>query len=57
MVIGIGGVSNAGKTTLATRLAKQLEPHRVKVLCQDDFAKTLAEIPLIRGHMDWETPL
>jgi len=57
MVIGIGGVSNAGKTTLATRLAKQLEPLRVKVLCQDDFAKPLAEIPLIRSHMDWETPL
>ena len=56
MVIGIGGVSNAGKTTLATRLKKQLEPLKVKVLCQDDFAKPVAEIPRIRDHVDWETP-
>ena len=56
MVIGIGGVSNAGKTTLATRLKNELEPLRVCVLCQDDFAKPVSEIPRIRGHVDWETP-
>ncbi len=56
MVIGIGGVSNAGKTTLASRLKKQLEPLQVKVLCQDDFAKPITEIPRIGGHIDWEIP-
>jgi len=56
MVIGIGGVSNAGKTTLASRLQKQLGHLRVKVLCQDDYAKPINDIPRIRGHVDWETP-
>ncbi len=56
MVIGIGGVSNAGKTTLATRLKEKLSPMRVSVLCQDDFARPTFEIPNINGHVDWEIP-
>ncbi len=56
MIIGIGGVSNAGKTTLATRLKEKLHPLRVSVLCQDDFARPTAEIPRINGHTDWEIP-
>jgi len=56
MVIGIGGVSNAGKTTLANSLKKYLEPLRVIVLCQDDYASPIAEIPSINGHVDWERP-
>ncbi len=56
MVIGIGGVSNAGKTTLATRLKEKLSPMRISVLCQDDFARPIFEIPQINGHVDWEVP-
>jgi nicotinamide/nicotinate riboside kinase len=56
MVIGIGGVSNAGKTTLANRLKDALRPLHVKILCQDDFARPVFEIPRIRDHVDWEVP-
>ncbi len=56
MVIGIGGVSNAGKTTLATRLKEKLSPLPVSVLCQDDFARPTFDIPQINGHVDWEVP-
>jgi nicotinamide/nicotinate riboside kinase len=56
MVIGIGGVSNAGKTTLANRLKEKLSPLRITILCQDDFARPPKEIPLINGHTDWEVP-
>ncbi len=56
MVIGIGGVSNAGKTTLATRLKEKLSALRISILCQDDFAHPTFEIPRINGHVDWEVP-
>ncbi|UBM61621.1 hypothetical protein LA303_09365 [Candidatus Sulfidibacterium hydrothermale] len=56
MIIGIGGVSNAGKTTLANRLKAALNPLRVLILCQDDFARPENEIPRINGHIDWEIP-
>ncbi len=56
MIIGIGGVSNAGKTTLATRLKEKLSALRISVLCQDDFARPTFEIPRINGHVDWEVP-
>ena len=54
MIIGIGGVSNAGKTTLSDRLKKSLAPLRVKILSQDNFPKPVEEIPMIRDHVDWE---
>ena len=56
MIIGIGEVSNAGKTTLATRLKEKLSPLRISVLCQDNFARPTFEIPLINDHVDWEVP-
>jgi len=56
MIIGIGGVSNAGKTTLANRLQKKLSPLKICTLCQDDFARPTFEIPRINGHVDWEVP-
>lgn len=56
MIIGIGGVSNAGKTTLADRLKESLAPLRVKILSQDNFPKPEEEIPMIRDHVDWEIP-
>ncbi|MFA5417164.1 MAG: hypothetical protein WC341_01775 [Bacteroidales bacterium] len=54
MVIGIGGVSNAGKSTLARNLKKVLHEVDVVSLCQDDFALPIGEIPKINGHTDWE---
>jgi len=56
MIIGIGGVSNAGKTTLANRLKESLAPLKVKTLCQDDFPNSVDQIPMVQNHTDWEIP-
>jgi len=56
MIIGIGGVSNAGKTTLASRLRDQLPNLSVSILSQDDFPNPVEQIPMIRDHVDWEIP-
>ena len=57
MIIGIGGVSNAGKTTLAKRLDESLASLNVKIISQDDFPKPEEEIPMIKDHVDWEIPV
>lgn len=56
MVIAIGGVSRAGKTTLANRLRNQVIDKSVTILCQDDFVQDLAKIPKIQDRVDWEHP-
>ena len=55
MVIAIGGVSRAGKTTLANKLIKQTNKH-LTVLCQDDFVQDIAKIPKVQDRIDWEHP-
>lgn len=56
MIIGIGGVSMAGKSTLAFQLKKKLLPKKVIIFCQDDFVRPQNEIPKINGKTDWERP-
>jgi len=57
MVIGIGGVSNAGKSSLANLLKLNLEKDfKVKILCQDDFILPQEDIPKVKGLTDWECP-
>jgi uridine kinase len=57
MIIGIGGISNAGKSSLANLIKLQLEnDYKVKILCQDDFILSEDEIPKINGLTDWEYP-
>ena len=57
MIIGIGGVSTAGKSSLAFQLRKYFSPKaKVKILCQDDFILPESEIPRIKDHIDWECP-
>ncbi|MCF6171998.1 MAG: hypothetical protein L3J66_13570 [Bacteroidales bacterium] len=57
MIIGIGGVSTAGKSSLAFQISKQFEfGAKVKILCQDDFIRPESEIPRIKSHIDWECP-
>ena len=57
MIIGIGGVSNAGKSSLANLLKRILEKElKVKILCQDDFIIAEHKIPKINGITDWECP-
>lgn len=56
MIIAIGGVSTAGKTTLAKQLRDYFRHKKVITLCQDDFVKPVELIPSINGRIDWEHP-
>ncbi|MBN1651743.1 MAG: hypothetical protein JW857_10470 [Bacteroidales bacterium] len=55
-IIGIGGVSRAGKTSLAQRISEWFIDDTVKILHQDDFIVPKAKMPLIKGQIDWEHP-
>jgi len=57
-IIGIGGVSRAGKSFLAKKMADFYIKSgvKVKILDQDDFVFPKDEIPRINGHIDWESP-
>ncbi len=58
MVVGIGGVSRAGKSTLSNLLKVQLEKHglSVAIVRQDDFPISESELRIINGKADWEYP-
>ena len=58
MIIGIGGVSRAGKTKLARRLQKYFrqQGRSVRLLHQDEFVFPESEIPKVKGRVDWEHP-
>jgi uridine kinase len=59
LLIGIGGVSRSGKSTLA----RQLQEHYASmgksclILSQDDFVIPEDQIPKIRDRIDWEDPV
>ena len=55
-IIGIGGVSRAGKTSLAQRISDWLVDEKVKILHQDDYVVPKAQMPLVKGQIDWEKP-
>lgn len=58
MVIGIGGCSQSGKSTLALQLLEKIKGLGIESinLDIDDFAQPTSEIPWIRFHVDWEIP-
>lgn len=56
MIIGIGGISNAGKSKLAEKIKKHYSDKSVLVLCQDNFARPTLTIPKIKEHTNWEVP-
>lgn len=56
MIIGIGGVSNSGKSSLAKKLKENLKGFRVEIIGQDDYVFSETEIPKVKGHIDWEVP-
>ncbi len=58
MIIGIGGVSRAGKSTLANLLTKLFiaRGNKVLIFSQDDYIQPEERIPIIRDRVDWEVP-
>ena len=56
MIVGIGGSSNSGKSTLANELAAYYKNIDVKILCQDDFVISHDLLTRVNGHIDWEQP-
>jgi uridine kinase len=56
MVIGIGGVSRAGKTTLAYKIREWFGKKTVFILHQDDYTQPEEKLPKIKDHIDWEHP-
>ncbi len=58
MVIGIGGSSRSGKSTLARLLVNHYRDSgkTAIVLYQDDFVFPTDRIPKVRDKVDWETP-
>ncbi|REE00553.1 uridine kinase family protein [Marinoscillum furvescens] len=58
MIIGIGGVSRAGKSTLAARLADFFKRNgqTTDIFCQDEYVKPKISIPKVQGVPDWERP-
>ena len=55
-IIGIGGASRSGKSTLAQRLKEALAPSQVLSLDLDEYVFDEKEVPHINGHPDWEVP-
>jgi nicotinamide/nicotinate riboside kinase len=55
-IIGIGGASRSGKSSLAKKLKDHFASKRVWILDQDDFVKPDDQLPKIQDRIDWEHP-
>lgn len=56
LVVGIGGVSRAGKSTLASQISEMYPELKVQIINMDKFVLPQKDIPLIHGVTDWEIP-
>ncbi|MCD4791009.1 MAG: hypothetical protein K8R37_13520 [Bacteroidales bacterium] len=56
MVIGIGGASTSGKSKLAEKIKYHFKDKTVKIISQDDYVFPVNQIPVIKGHINWECP-
>ncbi len=55
-IIGIGGCSRSGKSSLALKIKDRLSDKQVLLLDMDDFVFSETNIPRIRDRIDWERP-
>lgn len=56
MIIGIGGASRSGKTTLAKHLAEQLPSEDCLIIKQDNYTFPNHLMPKVDDEIDWEHP-
>ncbi len=58
MIVGIGGVSRAGKTTLANLMAKLFlaRGKSVSIIHQDEYVNEESALPRIQDRLNWEHP-
>ena len=58
MIIAIGGVSRAGKSTLSELLKNDFEQlgNSVAIIEQDQYVNPVENIPLVKDKTDWESP-
>lgn len=56
MIIGIGGISRAGKTVLSSKICEAFPGNSKLVLHQDDFIRAGYEMKQIGSQPDWEDP-
>ena len=54
LLIGIGGISRAGKSELSQFLLNNLS--NAEIIHQDDYVKPEIQIPRIKDRSDWEHP-
>jgi len=56
MIVGIGGISRSGKTTLAKKLLSYFPGKKKAIIHQDDYINAGYNIPVIGDQIDWEDP-
>ena len=56
LVVGIAGVSRAGKSTLAAEIKENSKGLITEILSMDDFVVPEKNFPKINGLPDWESP-
>jgi uridine kinase len=57
VIIGIGGGSGSGKTTVAQRILKNVDESHVAVLQQDSYYRNLGDMPLeLRHQINFDHP-
>jgi uridine kinase len=56
MMIGIGGVSRSGKSTLAQKLEPFFKGKTTAIINQDEYIHSAFQMPWIGTELDWEDP-
>lgn len=56
MIIGIGGASRSGKSTLSQIISSLLPQHQIANISIDDYLQPDNKLPKIKDHIDWEIP-
>jgi len=56
LVVGISGVSRAGKTTLSKQIKKWYSGLQTAFISMDEFVFPVDQIPKINNEVDWEVP-